>query len=411
MSSVLTVSQINTYIRSVIDADLNLKHIYISGEISNFTDHYRSGHFYFTLKDESAAIKAVMFRSAAERVRFRPENGMKVVIRGSISVFERDGVYQLYCDEMIPDGQGALSLAFEQLKKKLFALGLFDEEHKMALPSYPQRVGVITSPTGAAVHDILTVLERRFPLAEVVFEPVAVQGNLAAPQIAAAIEKFNLLKACDVLIIGRGGGSIEDLWAFNEEAVAYAIYDSKIPIISAVGHETDFTIADFVSDRRAPTPSAAAEIAVPDYREVLYALDGAFDSMTSALERKLSGMRERLFEHERLLSAYSPSLRLDKLSQSVETLSKRLNLSASSALSVCGATLSSFASRLDGASPLKTLERGFAAVAKENGEAVKSVCDVAVGEMLTVRLRDGFIKCTADEIDNQNRKDTENGSV
>lgn len=411
MSSVLTVSQINTYIRSVIDSDLNLKHLYVSGEISNFTDHYRSGHFYFTLKDSSAAIKAVMFRSAAERVRFRPENGMKVVIRGSISVFERDGVYQLYCDEMIPDGQGALSLAFEQLKKKLFEQGLFDEAHKKPLPLYPQRVGVITSPTGAAVHDILTVLERRFPLSTVVFEPVAVQGELAAPQIAAAIEKFSRYKACDVLIVGRGGGSIEDLWAFNEEAVAYAIYDCEIPVISAVGHETDFTIADFVADRRAPTPSAAAEIAVPDYREVLYALDGAFDSMTSALERQLSEMKERLFEKEKLLAAFSPALHLDRLSQTLEMFSKRLKLAGSSALSSSGSSLAALVSRLESASPLKTLERGFAAVTRENGEMLKSAEKVSVGERLAVRFYDGVVNCTADEIDIQNRKDKENGSI
>lgn len=411
MSSVLTVSQINTYIKSVIDSDLNLKHIYVSGEISNFTDHYRSGHFYFTLKDSSAAIKAVMFRSAAERVRFRPENGMRVVIRGSISVFERDGVYQLYCDEMIPDGQGALSLAFEQLKKKLFEQGLFDETHKNALPAYPLRIGVITSPTGAAVHDILTVLERRFPLAAVVFEPVAVQGELAAPQIIAAIEKFNRYKACDVLIVGRGGGSIEDLWAFNEEAVAYAIYDSEIPIISAVGHETDFTIADFVADCRAPTPSAAAEIAVPDYREILYALDGAFDSMTAALEKKLSVMKEKLFQEEKLLSAYSPALRVDRLSQTLEMFSKRLLLAGDSRLSSSRSALSALVSRLESASPLKTLERGFAAVTKENGEMLKSAEKVSVGEKLAVRFFDGVVTCTADEIDIQNRKDEENGSI
>lgn len=411
MSSVLTVSQINTYIKSVIDSDLNLKHIYVSGEISNFTDHYRSGHFYFTLKDSSAAIKAVMFRSAAERVRFRPENGMRVVIRGGISVFERDGVYQLYCDEMIPDGQGALSLAFEQLKKKLFEQGLFDETHKTPLPAYPQRIGVITSPTGAAVHDILTVLERRFPLAAVVFEPVAVQGELAAPQIITAIEKFNRYKACDVLIVGRGGGSIEDLWAFNEEAVAYAIYDSEIPVISAVGHETDFTIADFVADCRAPTPSAAAEIAVPDYREVLYALDGALDSMTAAMEKKLSATKEKLFQAEKLLSAYSPALRVDRLSQMLEMLSKRLLLAGDSCLSSSRSALSTLVSRLESASPLKTLERGFAAVTKESGEMLKSAEKVSVGEKLAVRFFDGVVTCTADKIDIQNRKDEENGSI
>ena len=249
MSSVLTVSQINTYVKSMLDGDYNLRNIFVSGEISNFTNHYRTGHFYFTLKDSTSAIKAVMFRSAAERVRFNIENGMKVIIRGSVSVFERDGVYQLYCDDMQPDGEGALSLAFEQLKKKLAELGMFDEAHKKPLPLLPKRIGVITSPTGAAVHDILTVLERRYPAATVVFEPVQVQGKSAALQIAGAIEKFNIRSAADVLIVGRGGGSIEDLWAFNEEIVAHAIYDPKIPVISAVGHETHFTILSATRER------------------------------------------------------------------------------------------------------------------------------------------------------------------
>ena len=254
MSTVLKVSQINTYLKSLMDSDMNLKNIYITGEISNFTNHYRTGHLYFTLKDEKSAIKAVMFRSSAERLRFEPENGMKVLIRGSVTVFERDGTYQIYCDDMIPEGIGDLTVAFEQLKEKLKKQGLFDEEFKQELPLYPQRIGVITSPTGAALQDILTVLSRRYPSGEIVFEGVQVQGDSAAPQIAEAIRKFNRLNGADVIIVGRGGGSIEDLWAFNEEEVARAIFESRIPIISAVGHETDFTISDFVSDMRAPNP-------------------------------------------------------------------------------------------------------------------------------------------------------------
>lgn len=398
MSTVLTVSQINTYIKSIVDSDFNLKNIYVSGEISNFTNHYRTGHFYFTLKDSNAAIKAVMFRSAAERVRFEVENGMRVIIRGNISVFERDGVYQLYCEDMIPDGQGALNLAFEQLKKKLYEQGMFSDEHKKPLPQFPNRIGVITSPTGAAVHDILTVLERRYPLAEVVFEPVAVQGDSAAPQIVAAIEKFNLLNACDVLIVGRGGGSIEDLWAFNEEIVAYAIYDSKIPIISAVGHETDFTIADFVSDRRAPTPSAAAEIAVPDYREVLYTLDGMLDRMMNVLLSELERKKAFLAEREKNFSLLSPQKRIEQYEGITEMLGARMNNAAAQRFARFSNDVVSFASRLESVSPLKTLERGFAVALNEKLETVKSVSSVTAGEKISVRLFDGELKCTVNDV-------------
>ncbi|MBQ8027487.1 MAG: exodeoxyribonuclease VII large subunit, partial [Clostridia bacterium] len=270
---VLSVGQINTFIKSIIDGDPNLSNVFVVGEISNFTNHYRTGHFYFTLKDKEAAIKAVMFRSSAQRLCFMPENGMSVIIRGRISVFERDGQYQLYADDMQPDGIGALNIAFEQLKAKLEAQGLFDSSRKKKLPSVPERVGVITSPTGAAVRDIINVLGRRFPLAKIVFHPVQVQGANAAAQIAHAIDLFNEHSAADVLIVGRGGGSIEDLWAFNEEIVALAVSKSDIPVISAVGHETDYTICDFVADMRVPTPSAAAEIAVPDWREQVAYVD------------------------------------------------------------------------------------------------------------------------------------------
>ena len=304
MTTVLTVSQINTYVKSLIDGDDNLQNLYVAGEISNFTNHYRTGHFYFTLKDERAALKAVMFRSAAQRLRFLPEDGMRVIIRGNVSLFERDGVYQLYCEDMQPDGAGALAVAFEQRKQKLAAMGLFDEAHKKPLPRFPKRIGVVTSPTGAAVHDIQTVLERRFPAAEIIFAPVQVQGELAAPQISAAIEEFNRKKAADVLIVGRGGGSIEDLWAFNEELVAHAVYESEIPIISAVGHETDTTIIDFVADLSAPTPSAAAELAVPDVREVLFALDGQLDDLTGAMEGVLQRLQLRVINSAAALAKF-----------------------------------------------------------------------------------------------------------
>ena len=310
MSSVLTVSQINTYLKAVLDGDDNLQHIFVCGEISNFTNHYRTGHFYFTLKDEKAALKAVMFRSAAQRLRFLPEDGMRVIIRGSISLFERDGVYQLYCDDMQPDGAGDLSVAFEQRKKKLEEMGLFDPLHKKPIPSLPSRIGVITSPTGAAVHDILNVLERRFPFAAIVFCGVQVQGESAAPQIAEAIARFNELQAADVLIVGRGGGSIEDLWAFNEEIVAHAIFNSQIPVISAVGHETDFTIADFVADLRAPTPSAAAELASPDTRELLFQLDTMLDRLTERVLDKHQNKALRLEALCHRLRQQSPERRL-----------------------------------------------------------------------------------------------------
>ena len=398
MSTVLTVSQINTYIKSIVDSDFNLKNIYVSGEISNFTNHYRTGHFYFTLKDSNAAIKAVMFRSAAERVRFEVENGMKVIIRGNISVFERDGVYQLYCEDMIPDGQGALNLAFEQLKRKLYEQGMFSDEHKKPLPQFPKRIGVITSPTGAAVHDILTVLERRYPLAEVVFEPVAVQGENAAPQIVAAIEKFNRLNACDVLIVGRGGGSIEDLWAFNEESVAHAVYDSQIPIISAVGHETDYTIADFVSDRRAPTPSAAAEIAVPDYRELLYTLDKALDSMMNAVLSQISGRKALLSQSEKHFSALSPQKRIIQYADFADMLAQRMNAAVSRTFSRFQSETVFCASRLESVSPLKTLERGFAVALDEQGNAIKSAALAGVGDEIGVRLSDGELRCTVNGI-------------
>ncbi len=397
MSTVLTVSQINTYLKSIIEDDINLKNIYISGEISNFTNHYRTGHLYFTLKDEKGAVKAVMFRQSASRLRFVPENGMKVLIRGSIGVYERDGTYQIYCDDMIPEGLGELTIAFEQLKTKLDNMGLFRPEHKKPIPEMPQKIGVITSPTGAALQDILSVLERRFPLAEVVFEGVQVQGDSAALQIAAAIDKFSLMGGADVLIVGRGGGSIEDLWAFNEEIVAMAIYNCKIPVISAVGHETDFTIADFVADLRAPTPSAAAELAVPDQRELLFTVDKTLDVLDDSIGRVLERYLYRLLQFENILNQHSPEKTVELYSQLLSACEDKIKLTFKNKIESYENALSGYASKLDAMSPLKVLLRGYAIVEDENGLPIKSCRDAEAGSNIKVRLHDGEINCTVNE--------------
>ena len=398
MSSVLTVSQINTYLKAVLDGDDNLQHIFVCGEISNFTNHYRTGHFYFTLKDEKAALKAVMFRSAAQRLRFLPEDGMRVIIRGSISLFERDGVYQLYCDDMQPDGAGDLSVAFEQRKKKLEEMGLFDPLHKKPIPSLPSRIGVITSPTGAAVHDILNVLERRFPFATVVFCGVQVQGDAAAPQIAEAIGRFNELQAADVLIVGRGGGSIEDLWAFNEEIVAHAIFNSQIPVISAVGHETDFTIADFVADLRAPTPSAAAELASPDTRELLFQLDTMLDRLTERVLDKHQNKALRLEALCHRLRQQSPQMRLSLMEAKLQQQKERLLSGGQAMLRPYADALGTLAQKLEMTSPLRTLARGYTLAQDENGLLVRTAAKVQKGQTLSLRFADGAVRCRAEDV-------------
>lgn len=398
MSTILSVSQINTYVKSIIEQDINLKNIYVCGEISNFTDHYRSGHLYFTLKDESCCIKAVMFRNAASRLKFSPQNGMKVLIRCSVNVYERDGAYQLYCDDMIPDGLGELTLAYEQLKAKLEDMGLFRQEHKLPIPELPSRVGVITSPTGAALQDILTVLERRYPLAEIVFDGVQVQGDSAAGQIAAAIDKFNDLDAADVIIVGRGGGSIEDLWAFNEEIVAMAIYNSKIPIISAVGHETDFTIADFVSDLRAPTPSAAAELCVPDYREILFTVDKLLDSLEEALARTVEKYQYRLMSYKSTIQQHSPKNTVELYSQLLSACEDKINMTFNNKIESYSNAIAHYASKLEAISPLKVLSRGYGIVEDDNNIPVKSCESLESGDKIRVKLFDGEISATVNDI-------------
>ena len=393
MTSVLKVSQINTYLKSIIEDDINLSNIYISGEISNFTDHYRTGHLYFTLKDEKGAIKAVMFRQSASRLRFVPENGMQVLIRGSVGVYERDGVYQIYCDDMIPEGMGELTIAYEQLKAKLDNMGLFRQEHKLPIPEMPQRVGVITSPTGAALQDILSVLERRFPLAEIIFEGVQVQGDSAAPQIAAAIDKFSNMNAADVIIVGRGGGSIEDLWAFNEEIVAMAIYNCKIPVISAVGHETDFTIADFVADLRAPTPSAAAELAVPDYRELLFTIDKTLDSLDDGIGRVLDRYNFKLLQFENILVQHSPEKTVALYTQLLSACEDKIKTTIQNKIDFYDNALLHYLSKIEAMSPLKVLQRGYAILEDENGLPIKMTTDVEPGANVRVRLQDGELAC------------------
>lgn len=395
---VLSVSQLNRYIKMNFDADENLANIFISGEISNFTNHYRTGHLYFTLKDDSAAVRAVMFNSSAKRLKFMPEDGMKVIARGRVSVYEASGQYQLYVDDMQPDGVGALNLAYEQLKEKLQKEGLFSELHKKPLPPYPEKVGVITSPTGAAVRDIINVLGRRFPYAEIVFCPVLVQGEGAHLQLTDAVNLFNSERAADVIIIGRGGGSIEDLWEFNDEGLARAVYNSEIPVISAVGHETDFTICDFVADMRAPTPSAAAELAVPDANELQYALSALKNRMFLNVSSGIADRRSRL---EYLTSKgvlKSPDEMLSNRSQRLDTAFSKMLSSYENRIGGKKVEFISAATALSKLDPMSVLMRGFAFVSDKSGKNVYSSQALAKGDKINVRFHDGSAVCEVKEI-------------
>lgn len=395
---VLSVSQLNRYIKMNFDADENLANIFISGEISNFTNHYRTGHLYFTLKDDSAAVRAVMFNSSAKRLKFMPEDGMKVIARGRVSVYEASGQYQLYVDDMQPDGVGALNLAYEQLKEKLQKEGLFSELHKKPLPPYPEKVGVITSPTGAAVRDIINVLGRRFPYAEIVFCPVLVQGEGAHLQLTDAVNLFNSERAADVIIIGRGGGSIEDLWEFNDEGLARAVYNSEIPVISAVGHETDFTICDFVADMRAPTPSAAAELAVPDANELQYALSALKNRMFLNVSSGIADRRSRLEYLTSKGALKSPDEMLSNRSQRLDTAFSKMLSSYENRIGGKKVEFISAATALSKLDPMSVLMRGFAFVSDKNGKNVYSSQALAKGDEINVRFHDGSAVCEVKEI-------------
>lgn len=395
---VLSVSQLNRYIKMNFDADENLAKIFISGEISNFTNHYRTGHLYFTLKDDSAAVRAVMFNSSAKRLKFMPEDGMKVIARGRVSVYEASGQYQLYVDDMQPDGVGALNLAYEQLKEKLQKEGLFSEQHKKPLPPYPEKVGVITSPTGAAVRDIINVLGRRFPYAEIVFCPVLVQGDGAHLQLTDAVNMFNSERAADVIIIGRGGGSIEDLWEFNDEGLARAVYNSEIPVISAVGHETDFTICDFVADMRAPTPSAAAELAVPDANELQYALSALKNRMFLNVSSGIADRRSRLEYLTSKGALKSPDEMLSNRSQRLDTAFSKMLSSYENRIGGKKVEFISAATALSKLDPMSVLMRGFAFVSDKSGKNVCSSQALAKGDKINVRFHDGSAVCEVKEI-------------
>ena len=394
---VLSITQVNEYIRAQMDHDPLLNSVAVRGEISNYK-MYPSGHHYFTLKDEGAALKCVMFKGNALRLRFRPDNGMKVIAMGKISVFPRDGAYQLYCTAMAMDGVGDLYAAFEQLKAKLAAQGLFDPAHKKPIPKFPGVIGIVTSSAGAALHDMLRILKRRYPLSQVRLLPVRVQGVEAPGEIAAAIRYANHYELADLLIVGRGGGSIEDLWAFNDERVAYAIYESKIPLISAVGHEPDVTISDFVADLRAATPSNAAELAVPDQDALRQTLDGMSGAMASALSRQLKAARQ----HLKVLSA-SPALQspvsyLQQKRLSLERLQERMLAAETRSIDRRRQSFIGLTAKLDAMSPLKVLTRGYAMTQTGDGQLIRSAKQVRNGDSIQITLSDGRLQAAVTDI-------------
>lgn len=394
--TILSITQLNEYIRGRMDADPMLAQVAVRGEISNYK-LYPSGHHYFTLKDEGSALKCVLFKGNALRLRFRPENGMKIIAMGRVSVFPRDGAYQLYCTALAMDGVGDLYAAFEQLKKKLAAQGLFDPAHKKPLPKFPSTIGIVTSSAGAAVHDMLRILRKRYPLSQVRLLPVRVQGAEAPGEIAAAIAYANRYRLADLLIVGRGGGSIEDLWAFNDERVAYAIYESRIPVISAVGHEPDVTISDFVADLRAATPSNAAELAVPDQDALRQNLDAMSSAMATVLSRQLKSARQHLD-----ILAQSPALRsptgyIEQREKSLELLKNRLVSAQSNSITQKNQRYIAAVSKLDAMSPLKVLTRGYSVAQTERGEVVRSVRQVELGERIRIALSDGKLSATVME--------------
>lgn len=394
---VLSVTQINEYIRSRMDADPMLTQVAVRGEISNYK-LYPSGHHYFTIKDEGGALKCVMFKGNAIRLRFRPENGMKIIAMGKISVFPRDGAYQLYCYALAMDGVGDLHAAFEQLKEKLAAQGLFDPAHKKPIPKYPKVIGIVTSSAGAAVHDMLRILRKRYPLTEVRLFPVRVQGAEAPPEIVGAIRYANRHRLADVLIVGRGGGSIEDLWAFNDERVAFAIYESEIPVISAVGHEPDVTISDFVADLRAATPSNAAELAVPDQDALCQTLDSVSDSMIATLSRQLKNARQRLKMLSDSAPLRGPTAYLEQKRNQIKLLENRLNGAQRMSLDRKKQRFIACTAKLDAMSPLKVLGRGYAMAQNAHGDVLRSVSQTKPGDAVRISFCDGHITAAVTDV-------------
>ncbi len=403
---ILSVSQINAYLQKKLDADPNLSSVAIRGEISNYK-LYPSGHHYFTVKDEASALKCVMFKGNAVHLRFRPENGMKVIAMGKISVYPRDGAYQLYCSSMTVDGIGDLHAAFEQLKAKLAAQGLFDPAHKKPIPQYPQTVGIITSSAGAAVHDILRILRMRYPLCRAVLLPVRVQGVEAPAEIAAAIRYANRHQLADLLIVGRGGGSIEDLWAFNDERVSFAIFDSNIPVISAVGHEPDITIADYTADLRAATPSNGAELAVPDQDVLRQTLDGLRSAMASSLLRQIRGARQQLDALSASAALRDPSGYIQRKQKDLMLLTTQLKGSQIRLLDSQTQRYIGLTAKLDAMSPLKVLTRGYAMAQNAKNAVLKSVSQVQIGENIRISFSDGSLNATVTGKENRNEQEND----
>ena len=395
-AEIFSVTDLNEYIKNIFENNRTLASVTVRGEISNFVNH-RSGHLYFSLKDADGQIRAVMFRSRAQMLKFMPESGMKVIVHGSVTVYPRDGSYQLYVSSMQPDGIGALYLAYEQMKIRLSEEGLFDEDHKLPIPRFPRRVGVITSPTGAAVRDIINVTGRRYPQAEIFLYPALVQGAGAEDSLIAALNYLDWSGLCDVIIIGRGGGSIEDLWAFNGERLARRIYDATTPIISAVGHETDFTICDFVADMRAPTPSAAAELAVPDKRELALRLDSLDERLCLALNRKVSRARERLDHLKDMTESFSLPGLISQRRESVMVSYDKVRLLIHSQLQRARDRLSLEAGKASALSPLSILSRGYS-IAENKSGIIKSVEEVNAGDDISLQLSDGVVKTKVTEI-------------
>lgn len=387
----LTVSQLNEYIKALLDSQEMLYDIYIKGEISNFTNHFRSGHFFFSLKDSESVVKAVMFNSYASRLNFVPEDGMKVIVRGQVSVYPRDGIYQIYVSDIQPDGIGALYLAYEQLKASLEAEGIFAPEHKRPIPKYPQKIGIVTAKAGAAVADMKNILTRRYPLAQIIIYPSLVQGKDAPENLCRGIRYFNENEPVDTIIIGRGGGSIEDLWAFNNRELAYTVFNSQIPVISAVGHETDFTICDFAADLRAPTPSAAAELAVPDITEIRYSLTKYPSIFKSALEARYDSVRAKLSEIKKSRIFTLPYEIIERQTDSVNTafdvLSERIN----TLLQKKSGETVALSQRIEALSPISTLQRGFSIVTDGSGKTVSDTRSVKKGDLLCVALQKGSL--------------------
>ena len=396
--ALITVTQLNKYVKSLIDGDFNLKTVFVQGEISNLKINSFSGHIYFTLKDANANVKAVMFKSYASRLRFLLEEGMQVICNGSVTVYERDGAYQLYVSDIQPNGAGSIAIAFEQLKSKLSNEGLFDNERKRPIPKFPKKIAVITSATGAAVQDMISVIGRRWPLATLVMCPVKVQGSDASIHLVDSLNKVNSLTDCDVIIIGRGGGSTEDLWCFNDEMLARTIANSKIPVISAVGHETDFTICDFVADLRAPTPSAAAELAVPDISEIsniiktcVHRMNNTVNSYVNILSNRLSSLIECKSLTDPFNTVNQYSLRLDNLKSRLDNKFLKYN---SEYLN----KLTSLTAKLDALNPAKTLLRGYSITKKDN-VIVKSVNTLSKNDKIEILLSDGKANCTVDNVE------------